>query len=245
MRYRPPSALTAWRMAADVAPFLCPLCGEKKACKESLSPAGVHVLALVAVVRLSVTTKPVEECRSRGGDGGGGGKTSVLFCGGCRTVIVRTKQTLLGLMGQVVQVTREQIGPKNKIRQCVDVCVWPVCTDNASALTSRRLVCRVRVSPEKRTECIQELEADLVVERSRPLLQQVLERSDQGHSQLQRYSGVSALCLRPKGSDRAWACRRRFVQHITDGIADEICGSGGASPGRLPRGVVSRTMSEH
>ena len=103
-------------MAADVAPFLCPSCGEIKACncKESLSPAGVHALALVAVVRLSVTTKPVEECRSRGGDGdgGGGGNTLVLFCGGFRTVLSRTKQTLLYLVGQV---TREQIGPKGKI----------------------------------------------------------------------------------------------------------------------------------
>ena len=53
----------AHSMAADVAPSLCPLCSDIKACKESLSPAKVlHVLALMPGVRLSVTTKPVEEC---------------------------------------------------------------------------------------------------------------------------------------------------------------------------------------
>ena len=82
---------------------------------------------------------------------------------------------------------------------------WLIFTEKPSALTSRRLVCRERVSPEKLTEYIHELEVELVAERSHPLLQQVLERSDQSHSLLQRYSGVSALCLMPTGSDRAWA----------------------------------------
>ena len=102
-------------MAADVAPFLCPLCGKIKACKESLSLAGVHVLALVTRVRLSVNAKPVEECNLGGGGDEAEGHTSILFCGGCRTVLFRTKQALLDLVGKV---TREQIGPKGKIGLC-------------------------------------------------------------------------------------------------------------------------------
>lgn len=103
-----------------------------------------------------------------------------------------------------------------------------------------------RVSPEELAEYIHELEMERVAERSRPLLQQVLDRSAKGHFLLQRYSGVSALCQRPKGeqgSERVWADRRRFVEHVTDGITDEICGDD-AFPGRLPRGFVLETMTE-